>query len=72
MASFPGPTQLFSLHLEKSLQQASGIVLLVTPLASDMVEEGKDLGDLDKRLHACLERTDLVFHRWLSFSINNS
>ena len=31
---------------------ASGIVLLVTPLASDMVEEGMDLADLDKRLHA--------------------
>ena len=29
-----------------------GIVLLVIPLASDMVEEDKDLGDLDKRLHA--------------------
>ena len=55
--AFPGPTQRFSLHLEKSLQLASGIVLLVTPLASDMVEEGKDLGDLDKRLHGCLERT---------------
>ena len=38
--------------LEKSLQLASGIVLLVTSLASDMAEEGKDLGDLDKRLHA--------------------
>ena len=37
---------------KKSLQLASGIVLLVTPLDSDMVEEGKDLGDLDKRLHA--------------------
>ena len=49
VASFPGLTQRFSLRMEKA---ASGIVLLVTPLASNIVEEGKDLGDLDKQLHA--------------------
>ena len=38
----------FYLARGKSLQLASGIFLLVTPLASDMVEEGKDLGDLDQ------------------------
>ena len=43
MASFPGPTQSFSLRVEKSLKLASGIVLLVTPVDRDMVEEGKDL-----------------------------
>ena len=51
VAAFPGLPQRISLRLEKSLQLASGIVFLVKPLASDMVEEGKDLGDLDKRLH---------------------
>ena len=39
--------QSFSLRVEKK-----GIVLLVILLASDMVEEDKDLGDLEKRLHA--------------------
>ena len=34
----------FQLARGKRLQLALGIVLLVTALASDMVEEGKDLG----------------------------
>ena len=52
-ASFLCPRQRFSLRVEKSLQQfwESCIVLLVTPLASDMVEEDKHLRDPDKRLH---------------------
>ena len=42
----------FWLARRKSLQLASGVVLLLTPLASDMVGEGMDLVDLDERLHA--------------------
>ena len=37
---FQGRTQTFNLHMEKSLQVASCIIVLLVTLTSNMVEEG--------------------------------